>query len=257
MKKHLLPVSLALLLALPRMAQSQSTTDGGTARLKPGVEMGGRAEWMEGKWGFRFNMPSMRDPQALADFNVQEMMEQIKTLDSASWVQINISQGAIGSFYTSPHAELSEHISPEIVPKRDLFGEMLDALNKQGFKVIVYFATEGPTMSKHVGRGVPDATERWKSYVKSKGMTPEQGVAEIIVKEFSTRYGKKIAGWWFDHAKYGNIPLLAAAARAGNPDAVLAFNIRASPSLVGSPDGDFTAGHPTPMTKHPASDPGP
>lgn len=255
MKKILvIPIMLAHLFALSSMAQSQPVSDmSNGVKVAPSSEKKDRAAWMEGKWGFRFNMPSMRDPQDLAEFDVQKMMEQIKVLDTASWVQINITQGASGSYYTSPHAVLAEYVSPDMVPKRDLFGEMLDALNKQGFKVIVYFATEGPTMSKHVGKGLPGVTERWKSYVESKGLTPEQGVAEIIVKEFSTRYGKKIAGWWFDQAKYGNIPLLAAAARAGNPDAVLAFNIRASSKLVTSSDGDFTAGHPTPMKIHPSS----
>ena len=254
MRRLLLLLSVALLPVLSCMAQSQSAADWGTEpRDASGVVKNTRAEWMEGKWGFRFNMPSMRDPQALADFDVEEMIEQIKTLDSASWVQINITQGANGSFYTSPHAELAEHVSPDMVPKRDLFGEMLNALNKQGLKVIVYFATEGPTMSKHAEKGLPGVADRWKSYVASKGMTPEQGVADIIVKEFSLRYGAKIAGWWFDHAKYGNIPLLAAAARAGNPNAVLAFNLTASPALVASTEGDFTAGHPTPLEKQPAS----
>ena len=221
--------------------------------MSPDGERSKRAEWMEGKWGFRFTMPSMRHPQVLAGFDVQEMIEQIKVLDSASWVQINVTQGANGSFYTSPHAELAEHVSQDMVPKRDLFGEMLDALNQQGLKVIVYFATEGPTLGKHVGQGLPGVTDRWKSYVASKGMTPEQGVADIIVKEFSIRYGTKIAGWWFDHATYGDMKRLAAAARAGNPDAALAFNVKASSELRTSPDGDYTAGHPTPVAKRPAS----
>jgi len=209
-----------------------------------------RASWMEGQWGFRFNMPSMKKSQALADFDVDKMIEQIKVLDSASWVQINITQGANGSFYTSPHHKLKKYVSSKITPKRDLFGEMLDALNKQGFKVIVYFATEGPTMGKHPDNALPHVIGNWKRYANSRGMSPEQAVADIIVKKYSLRYGKKISGWWFDHAKYGDIKLLEKAARAGNSEAVLAFNIGGSPKLLTGPESDFTAGHPTPMKQH-------
>ena len=73
-----------------------------------------RAAWMEGQWGFRFNMPGMKQPEALAEFDVQKMIDQIKVLDTASWVQINLTQGANGSFYTSPHPELAKHVSPDI-----------------------------------------------------------------------------------------------------------------------------------------------
>jgi hypothetical protein len=30
---------------------------------------------------------------------------------------------------------------------------------------------------------------------------------EVIVKEYARRYSTKLAGWWFDHAGFGNIPL--------------------------------------------------
>lgn len=209
-----------------------------------------RAEWMEGQWGFRFNMPGMKQAEALAEFDVQKMMDQIKVLDTATWVQINITQGANGSFYTSPHAELAKHVSPEIVPQRDLFGEMLDALNEQGFKVMVYFATEGPTMGKHPEKALPGVIDTWKKYARSRKMTPDQAVAEIIVKEYSLRYGTKISGWWFDHAQYGDIKLLEKAARAGNPEAALTFNVGGSPKLLTCPESDFTAGHPTPVKRH-------
>nr|WRH08260.1 hypothetical protein [uncultured bacterium]WRX36736.1 putative fucanase [uncultured bacterium] len=212
-----------------------------------------RAAWMEGQWGFRFNMPGMMQPRALAKFDVQKMIDQIKVLDTAAWVQINITQGANGSFYTSPHEELAKHVSPDIVPERDLFGEMLDALIAEDFKVMVYFATEGPTMGKHPDKALPGVIDNWMTYVKSREMTPKQAVAEIIVKEYSLRYGTKISAWWFDHPKYGDIPMLEKAARAGNPDVTLTFSVGEFSKLITCPESDFTAGHPTPMKKQSAS----
>lgn len=239
--------------SVPVKLLSQGDRDYLRQRLEQGSDTsnltGNRAAWMEGKWGFRFNMPGMRQPEALAEFDVQKMIDQIKVLDTASWVQINLTQGANGSFYTSPHSELAKHISPDIVPTRDLFGEMLDALREQDFKVMVYFATEGPTMGKHPEKALPGVIDTWKKFAKSRGMTPDQAVAEIIVKEYSLRYGTKISGWWFDHATYGDIKALEKAALAGNPNAVLTFNVGGSPKLLTCPESDFTAGHPTPMKR--------
>ncbi len=223
------------------------------AKNTKNVNTQNRASWMEGQWGFRFNLPGMKHPETLADFDVQTMINQIKILDTAKWVQINITQGANGSFFTSPHDSLAKHVSQDIVPNRDLFGEMLDALIAEGYKVHVYFATEGPTMSKHPDKALPGVIGKWKKYAKSLKMTPNQAVAEIIVKKYSLRYGKKISGWWFDHAKYGDITLLAKAALAGNPQAALTFNVGASPKLLTCPESDFTSGHPTPMKKQPPS----
>tara|TARA_R110002073_G_scaffold43606_2_gene121573 strand:- start:7533 stop:8723 length:1191 start_codon:yes stop_codon:yes gene_type:complete len=240
--------------AVPIQMLSVSDREYIRERLEQGKETakltGRRAAWMEGQWGFRFNMPGMKQPEALAEFDVPKMIDQIKVLDTATWVQINITQGANGSFYTAPHPELAKHISPDIVPQRDLFGEMLDALIEQGFKVMVYFATEGPTMGKHPEKALPGVIETWKNYAKSREMTPEQAVAEIIVKEYSLRYGTKISGWWFDHASYGDIKALEKAALAGNPEAALTFNVGGSPELLTCPESDFTAGHPTPMKRH-------
>lgn len=212
-----------------------------------------RASWMEGKWGFRFNMPSTKDLDALNEFDVQAMIDQIKVLDTAGWVQINVSQGANGSYYVSPHPELTANIHPDMAPDRDLFGEMLEALLKENFKVMVYFATEGPTMAKHPDKAIPGTIEIWKNYVASKGMTPEEGVAEIIVKYYSQKYGNKISGWWFDHAAYGDVSLLRAAALSGNPNAVVTFNVGGSAELKTNKESDFTAGHPTPMKQAPPS----
>lgn len=213
-----------------------------------------KAAWMEGQWGFRFNMPGMKQPASLEQFDVRAMIDQVKVLDTTGWVQINITQGAHGSYYTAPHAELDK-LYPGLTPKRDLFGEMLDALLKEDFKVMVYFATEGPVMGKAPEKAPEGLIKKWKAYAKSLNMTPNQAVAEVIVKEFSKRYGKKISGWWFDHAKYGDIPALKKAALYGNPNAVLSFNMGGSAKLTTNKESDFTAGHPTPMKKaSPSSD---
>ena len=61
-----------------------------------------------------------------------------------------------------------------------------------------------------------------------------QGKWEQVIHEWSRRWGKKVAGWWFDGCYFPNsmyrspqapnFASLAAAVRSGNPDAAIAFN---------------------------------
>ena len=53
-----------------------------------------------------------------------------------------LSEGADGSRYIAPHSILSE-LNPRCCPVRDLFGELAEAFQKEGYKVLAYMATEG------------------------------------------------------------------------------------------------------------------
>jgi hypothetical protein len=74
-----------------------------------------------------------------------------------------------------------------------------------------------------------------------------------VIREWSERWGKKVAGWWFDGCYFPNsmyrspsppnFASFAAAARAGNPDAALAFNPGVVYRILSvTPDEDFVAG---------------
>jgi hypothetical protein len=76
---------------------------------------------------------------------------------------------------------------------------------------------------------------------------------EQVITEWSRRWAKKVAGWWFDGCYFPNsmyrssdspnFASLAAAARAGNPDSSLAFNPGVTYRIVSmSPSDDYTAG---------------
>lgn len=107
----------------------------------------------------------------------------------------------------------------------------------------------------------------WKSHVlKMYGSNDDDALrrayAEVIVGEYARRYGDKVDGWWFDHARFGDLPLLRDVIKKANPNAILAFNVRAYHAksykrilkrtgtrvLEGkNPCADYTAGHPTPL----------
>lgn len=74
---------------------------------------------------------------------------------------------------------------------------------------------------------------------------------EAVIREWSLRWGRLVKGWWFDgcyfademyrHADAPNFHSFAAAARAGNPDSIVAFN----PGIMLEPHSDaedYTAG---------------
>ena len=98
--------------------------------------------------------------------------------------------------------------------------------------------------------------ENWRQYVAGRyGSASDdnykQAYAEVIVDEYAERYGKLIDGYWFDHAKFGNIPLLYNVTKKHNPNTVLAFNDGQKVPLTNNAPGyeDYTAGHPNPV-KH-------
>ena len=70
-----------------------------------------------------------------------------------------------------------------------------------------------------------------------------------MIEEWSRRYGKDVAGWWFDGSyrwiRFNDeiAELYTAAVKRGNPDAVVAFNegVR-SPVRRWTLAGDYLAG---------------
>ena len=76
---------------------------------------------------------------------------------------------------------------------------------------------------------------------------------EQVIREWSTRWGPKVAGWWFDGCYWPNtmyrteeppnFASFAAAARAGNPDSIVAFNPGVVARILSvTPHEDYTAG---------------
>ena len=218
------------------------------------------AQWMSGTWGigWRISGGSSRYTKRL---KVKQLVEQVKTIPGMRYVLFNLSNGADGSLYTAPHAVLS-NVTPGVCPERDVFVELATAFQAEGYKVLVYMATEGPAKLKHgpVHETAAKRIENWKAWVreaygKDDVDTLKQAYAEVIVREFAQRYGTKIDGWWFDHASFGNIELIHKEVTRGNPKAVVAFSRGPLGITVNSnPDyEDYTFGHPTPLRRVPAS----
>jgi len=232
-----------------------------------------RGEWMIGNWGVRVVLPAGEMPELYA-FDPKKLVSQIVQIRTIKWVMINLTQGAYGGRYTAPNKILERQVDAEMAPQRDLFGETARLLKKAGLRVLVYFASEGPSAEnlyryqrhspakvKLVREAVP-IRRAWSSYIKIQGLTSDEAVAKVCIEYYSKRYGLLIDGWWFDHGRWGNASRYIKAARVGNEKAVVAWNEKhryVPVKLAGAIEDvkvwglcrssqaeDYTAGHITP-----------
>jgi hypothetical protein len=179
------------------------------------------------------------------NFDVEALATQLQSA-GVPYYQITIGQNS--GYYVSPNATYDKlvGIKPSKCSRRDLIGDLYEAMHKRGIKLMVYLPSGAPGGDK-----VADAALEWQN-----GPYPNkafQSKWEQIIREWSTRWGKKVSGWWFDgcyfpnsmyrSAEPPNFASFAAAARAGNPDAVVAFNPGVVYRMLSmTPYEDFTAG---------------
>jgi hypothetical protein len=210
-----------------------------------------------GTWGPRLSLPTGKQPDVVDDFKVSDFTKQFSKLKSAAYVMVNVTQPSGPCYFSAPNPELSK-ISSTLnasMPKRDLLGEVLDAIVKDGKKAIVYFACEG----FHKGDDTRPQKEKdmrlvWDQYVESMGVSTNELLGKLVVGYYAKRYGSKIHGWWFDGAgvldKEDRL-LWRKLVREGNPEAIVSFNKMAGPPFRSTPECDIFGGHPTPRLREP------
>jgi hypothetical protein len=178
-------------------------------------------------------------------FDVEGIAGQLQEV-GAKYYQISIGQNS--GYYLSPNATYDRlaGIKPSKCSRRDLVADLYEALNKRGIRLTVYLPSGAPSQDT-----VADAALQWHN-----GPDPNkefQSKWEQVIREWSLRWGRKVSGWWFDGCYFPNtmyrspeppnFASFAAAARAGNPDAAVAFNPGVVYRLLSlTPYEDFTAG---------------
>jgi len=218
-----------------------------------------RAAWMqEARWGVMthyladWKARELGEPMTVEKWNglmdhfdVEGLAEQLKSV-GAGYYLITIGQNS--GYYLSPNATYDRlvGIQPSKCARRDLVADLSEALNKQGIKLMVYLPAGAPG-------GDPPARKALEWQNGPYRNREFQLKWEQVIREWSTRWGSKVAGWWFDgcywpNAMYRsdtapNFASFAAAARAGNPQAVVAFNPGVVPRILSvTPHEDYTAG---------------
>jgi hypothetical protein len=228
------------------------------ALLARGASLEGqdRAAWMQSaRWGVmghyladwqarvRHVEMSVDEWNRMVDgFDAEALAKQLQAA-GAGYYQISIGQNS--GYYLAPNAVYDRltGIAPSKCSRRDLVADLFEALSKRGMRLMVYLPSGAPGQDK-----TADAALGWLN-----GPHPNrefQRKWEQIIRAWSERWGKKVAGWWFDGCYFPNWmyrsaepPSFAAAARAGNPGAAIAFNPGVVYRILSmTPHEDFIAG---------------
>lgn len=226
-----------------------------------GEETGHRADWLHGaQWGvFTHYMAdtvleaeeiSVETWNAAVDsFDVGSLAEFLEEAGAGYYI---ITLGQNSGYYCSPNAAYDKHtgIEPSKCSRRDLVADLYEALHPKGIRLMVYLPSGAPDRDgeavKALGwqRGAEGPDPRLAGF---------QRKWEAVIREWSLRWGGKVAGWWFDGCYYAdlmynhddapNFASFAAAARAGNGDSIVAFNPGVKqPIITLTPEEDYTAG---------------
>lgn len=198
--------------------------------------------------------------RAVDSFDVTAMAERLVEMGAGYYV---ITLGQNSGYYCSPNTTYDKFvgISPSKCSRRDLVADLAAALAPKGIPLIVYLPAGAPDRDQEAMKALewqPGKYPHWSH----PGGGPDGGDPrlesfqrkwEAVISEWSTRWGDKVAGWWFDgcyypdamyrHAAPPNFESFAAAARAGNPNSLVAFNPGVIvPIMTMTPFEDYTAG---------------
>jgi hypothetical protein len=200
---------------------------------------GQRASWMkDGKWGVMTHyLADWKAETDHLDMNPGEWNKLIDNFDTeglarqlqqvgAAWYQISLGQNS--GYYLAPNATYERIVGePGKCARRDLVSDLYEALHKRKIRLLVYLPSGAPD---HDAKAVSALQWRNGPYPNREFQTKW----ESIIREWSVRWGDKVSGWWFDgcyfpNAMYRspqrpNFESFAAAARAGNANAAVAFN---------------------------------
>ncbi|HJZ79870.1 MAG TPA: hypothetical protein VKD91_05975 [Pyrinomonadaceae bacterium] len=204
----------------------------------PGLSAQKRAEWLKkARWGVMTHyLPDWIDSQRkwtsddwsklVEGFDVEGLAKQLEAVGAIYYL---ISIGQNSGFYLAPNATYDRLVGakPGKCSRRDLVADLYGVLNKRGIKLMVYLPSGAPSKDR-----AAVAALDWKN-----GPYPNREFRvkwEQVIRDWSLRWGNKVSGWWFDgcywpNAMYRgseppNFQSFAAAARAGNPSSIVAFN---------------------------------
>jgi alpha-L-fucosidase-like protein len=197
----------------------------------PRASAGARADWLkDARYGImvHFLPEGPGWEKAVDDFDVAAFADDARAA-GAKYVLFTLGQNS--GYYCSPNTtyeRLAGYHQHERCSRRDLPLDLADALSKRGVRLMLYLPSRSPQQDRKAMAGLSDVGE-WEP-------APQEFTRKWseVIREWSVRYGRRVSGWWFDGAyntrgwddlsRPQSWKTWAAAARAGNPDSVLAFN---------------------------------
>lgn len=178
-----------------------------------------------------------------------------------------LTLGQNSGYFLSPNARYDAIVGyqPSRLAQRDLVADMITALRPYGIPMMVYLPSLAPCNDRQAIERL-QCTPSWDpslvgfrhdSYTVQadvdERLSAFQRHWEAIIREWSLRWGEEVYGWWIDgcyqadrmyrHPDEPNFSSFAAAAKAGNPQSLVAFNPGVLvPVICHSADEDYTAG---------------
>lgn len=184
------------------------------------------------------NLSPARWNELIGAFDVETLAKQIAEC-GFQYACLTIGQNS--GYYLAPnmtYEKLVPRDNESRLARRDLIADLSAAMGKYGIPLIAYLPSGAPNKDLFACEKLDSGAVFRKNW-------------EDVIREWSLRWGDKVAGWWFDgvhnpedyRGDAPNFHTLAAAARAGNPNAMLAFNGGVTyPSMTLSDEEDFSAG---------------
>lgn len=198
--------------------------------------------------------------EVVDSFDVAALADALAAAHAGYYI---ITLGQNSGYYCSPNATYDRFVglAPSHCSKRDLVADLYEALAPKGIRLMVYLPAGAPDRDEAAMKAL-----EWRNGKYPRWQYPEGGpdggddrlVAfqekwQAVIAEWSTRWGTKVSGWWFDgcyfpvamyqHPDAPNFESFAAAARAGNPGSIVAFNPGVVyPIMTLTPFEDYTAG---------------
>ena len=200
-----------------------------TVRVRMQAEAPGlksSTQWLvDGKYGlfihwvpesYPLRGTTQRYQDAVDHFDVEAFANMVAQT-GAAWVAFTTTHGKY--YFPGPLHALDE-VVPGRTCRRDLIGEIADALAKRQVRLMLYF---------HPGPGVSEDPE----WARGAGVTPVDDAKNIrimlgIYREIGQRYGTRLAGWFVDggdayYWRNFSFRQLELDLKANNPDRVVTF----------------------------------
>jgi hypothetical protein len=197
-------------------------------------------------------------------FDIPGLVAQLQHV-GAKYIFLTLGQNS--GYFCSPN-ETYDHLverNPSRLSRRDLVGELADALDQAGIRAMVYLPSHAPAYDiqavENLACTPPWDASGWQlkpgTYLNTRNtderLSTFQRNWEAVIREWSLRWGTKVHGWWFDGCYFAdrmyrnqdepNFASMASAARAGNPNSIVAFNPGVTvPVIRCTQYEDYTAG---------------
>jgi hypothetical protein len=233
-------VRLRCLEVLPASANADMTAAEESARAHRAS-----TDWfVNAGYGAMFHWTDLTQPR---DGMKKPYPEAVSAFDVDAFTKLMGEIGAAYVIFTLNHAhphcpapiQSWEAIHPGWTTRRDLIGDIEGALEKRGIRLILYI--NSPVLTNF---GTTGETGLYELTFSGEQFTE---IHKNVLSEIGSRYGEKLAGYWFDSwyqllAAYPDVPIEAVYryCKVGNPCRITAFNFWIF--LVLTPWQDYWAG---------------